>query len=150
MNIKTSAAPAFNYQPLASTSSDASVTLSSSREKGRNALTAIGDHPFRSVADVVTLGSVIGDFATANDTPTGAFFRGASLFMGCVHAVSAASHAVAAGDTLPEVARSRGVTAMGEALTAVGHGASFFGAGAVGVGVVAFGTLITTLSDFNR
>jgi hypothetical protein len=149
MNISTSAP---NIKKFSSPNASTAVTLGdSSKSWGKTAVDTVAANPYRSITDVVTLTSAIGNLAAANNSPTGTVFQVASIALTFGHGISALIHGVSAPDAWSAKDQKRlGVTAVGELLTCAGHGAQLAGAGALGLGLVAFGAAVTTFSDFSH
>ncbi len=140
MNILTSAPRAINRSVPRNADQ---VTLSASTPSwGKSAVDAVSAHPYRSISDVVSLSTAIGSLAASDNSPTGQFFKLASGLLAAGHVLSAICHG--------SEGKKAGVTAVGELVSAAGHGAMLAGVGPVGMGMVAFGNMITTISDFNR
>lgn len=142
MNIMTSAPRAIQYSSPAR-SSEQAATLSTAGW-GKSAVDTIADHPYRSIADVLSVGAAIGSLVAADSTPTGQFFKVATGVLAAGHVASAFVYGVSSGDH-----RSFGVNAVGDLVSAAGHGATLAGVGPVGAGMVVFGNMISTVSTFN-
>lgn len=127
--------------------------MSAGNNFGAGIMDAVTSSPFRSITDVLTLGTAIGNLSDLAG-PSGDVFQVAGVIGAATHGVSALVHGIGAiseySDAYnPKEAKRLGVTAFGELLTCAGHVSQIAGAGAVGLGLVGFGAAISTFGSFS-
>ena len=127
-----------NSPPKASTTS---------RPQSRTAplVEAVADHPFRAIADVVSLSAAAGRALIQDGSPSAKFFDGACYAGAIAHGLSGFYHGLVAADRRDKAAA---VVAIGDLLSCAGHVSLQTGLHGVGAGMVVFGNLVSSIPTF--